>query len=164
MLDNFYFSTVTYYYCIQTPNSLPNLVHGSIIVSISLWITDLRANLFWGRKWLHFVPLSAPLKYGNTCLHYNGLIISAMASQITSLAIVYSTVYSGVDERKHQYSASLAFGRGIHRWPVNSLHNGPVKRKMFLFDDVIIFTLHDQYPILWLLLTKAHCYFCDLTL
>ena len=46
--------------------------------------------------------------------------MSPMASQITSLTIVYSTVYSGADQRKHQSSASLAFVRGIHRWPVNS--------------------------------------------
>ena len=62
----------------------------------------------------------------------------AMASQITSLTIVYSTVYSGTDERKHQSSASLAFVRGIDRWPVNSPHKGPVTRKMFPFDDVIM--------------------------
>ena len=41
--------------------------------------------------------------------HYNDVIMSAMASQITSLTIVYSTVYSGADQRKHQSSASLAF-------------------------------------------------------
>ena len=55
--------------------------------------------------------------------------MSAMASQITSLTIVYSIVYSGADQRKHQSSASLAFVRGIHRWPVNSQHKGPVTRK-----------------------------------
>ena len=43
------------------------------------------------------------------------------------------------DQRKHKSSASLAFLRGIHRWPVNSPHKGPVTRKMFPFDDVIIF-------------------------
>ena len=64
--------------------------------------------------------------------------MSAMASQITSLTIVYSTVYSGADQRKHQSSASLSFMRGIHRWPVNSPHKGPVTRKMFPFDDVIM--------------------------
>ena len=37
------------------------------------------------------------------------------ASQITSLTVVYSTVYSGADQRKHQSSASLAFVWGIHR-------------------------------------------------
>ena len=36
-----------------------------------------------------------------------------MASQITSLTIVYSTVYSDADQRKHQSSASLAFVREI---------------------------------------------------
>ena len=51
---------------------------------------------------------------------------------------VYSTVYSGADQRKHQSSASLAIVRGIHRWPVNSLHKGPGTRKMFTFDDVIM--------------------------
>ena len=61
-----------------------------------------------------------------------------MASQITSLAIVYSNVYSGTDERKHQSSASLFFVQGIHRWPINSPHKGPVTRKMFPFDDVIM--------------------------
>ena len=40
--------------------------------------------------------------------------------------------------KKNQSSASLAFVRGIHRWPVNSLHKGPVMRKMFPFDDVIM--------------------------
>ena len=39
---------------------------------------------------------------------------------------------------KHQSSASLAFVRGIHRWPVNSPHKGSVTRKIIPFDDVII--------------------------
>ena len=49
--------------------------------------------------------------------HYSDVIMGAMASQITSLTIVYWTVYSEADQRKHQSSASLAFVRGIHRWP-----------------------------------------------
>ena len=69
--------------------------------------------------------------------HYNDVIKGTIASQITSLAIVYSTVYSDGDQRKHQSSASLAFVRGIHRGPVNSPHKGPVTRKMFPFYDVI---------------------------
>ena len=64
--------------------------------------------------------------------------MAAIATQITSLTIVYSIVYSGADQRKHQSSASLASVRGIHRWPVNSLHKWPVTRKMFPFDDVIM--------------------------
>ena len=72
--------------------------------------------------------------------HYNDVIIGAMASQITSLTIVYSTVYSDADQRQHESSASLAFVRGIHRWPVNSPHNWRVTRKIFPFDDVIMGT------------------------
>ena len=70
--------------------------------------------------------------------------ISAMASQIISLSIVYSTVYSGTYEIKHQSSASLAFVRGIHRSPVNSPNKEPVTRKMFPFDDVIMFNEADK--------------------
>ena len=59
--------------------------------------------------------------------------MGAMASQISSLTIVYSTIYSGADQRKHQSSASLAFVRGIHRGPLNSPHKWPVTRKVFPF-------------------------------
>ena len=54
-----------------------------------------------------------------TELHYNNIIMGAMATQITSLTIVYSTFFSGANQRKHQSSASLAFVREIQRWPVN---------------------------------------------
>ena len=50
-------------------------------------------------------------------------------------------VYSCAGQRKHQISASLALMRGIRRWPVNSPHKGPVTRKMFPSDDVIMFTM-----------------------
>ena len=70
--------------------------------------------------------------------HYHDVTMSAMASQITSLTIVYSTVYSDEDQRKHQSSASLAFVRGIHRGPVNFPHKWPVMRNMCPFDDVIM--------------------------
>ena len=71
-------------------------------------------------------------------MHYRDVIMGTIASQITSLTIVYSTVYSGADQRKHQNSASLTFVRGIHRGPVNSPHKWPVTRKMLPFDDVIM--------------------------
>ena len=64
--------------------------------------------------------------------------MGAIASLITSLTIVYPTVYSDADQRKHQSSASLAFARGIHRVPVNYPHKWLVTRKMFPFDDVIM--------------------------
>ena len=83
-----------------------------------------------------------PFCYGYILLkryqHYGDVIMGTMASQISSLIIVYSTVYSDRDQRKHQSSASLAFVREIHRWPMNSPHKGPVTRKIFPFDDVIM--------------------------
>ena len=65
-------------------------------------------------------------------------IMGAMASQITGVTIVYSTVCRGADQRKHQSSASLAFVRGLHRPPVNFPHLRQVSRKLFTFDDVIM--------------------------
>ena len=69
--------------------------------------------------------------------HHGDVIMSAMASQITSLTMVCSTVYSGANQRKHQSSASLAFVQGIHRdrWiPAQKASNA----EMFPFDDVIM--------------------------
>ena len=74
--------------------------------------------------------------------------MGAMAFQITSLTIVYSTVNSGADERKHQSFASLAFVRGIHRWPLNSAHKRPETQKMFPFDDVIMSKVVQLY-MMW---------------
>ena len=100
--------------------------------------------------------------------------MSLMASLITSLTIVYSIVYSGTDQRKHQSSTSLAFVQGIHQWLVNSPHTGPVTRKMLSFDDVIMLS---QLPVppggtklaSWrLLVSNANCvnllddYWCEL--
>ena len=79
--------------------------------------------------------------------HYDDVIMGTMASQMTSLTFVYSTVYSGADQRKHQSSASLVFVRGIHRGPVNSPHKWPVTRKMFPFDDVIMNSFEDRIPV-----------------
>ena len=67
--------------------------------------------------------------------------MGVVASQITTLTIVYSTDYSDADQRKRQSSASLAFVRGIHRGPMNSPHKWPVTRKMFPFDDVIMVSM-----------------------
>ena len=52
--------------------------------------------------------------------------MNAMASQITEVSIAYPAVCLGDDQRKHQSSVLLTFVRGIHRWPVKSLHIGPV--------------------------------------
>ena len=87
-----------------------------------------------------------PLTKFRTLYHYSKLmlshcgnvIVSAMESQITSLTIVYTTVYLGADQRKHQSSASLAFVRGIHLVTGEFPAQTPVTRKMFPFDDVIM--------------------------
>ena len=71
-------------------------------------------------------------------IYYSDVIMSAMATLITGVSIVYSTVCSSTDQRKYQSSALLALVRGIHRFPVYSPHKGPVTRKMFPFDDVIM--------------------------
>ena len=78
-------------------------------------------------------------------LHYNDVIMGAMTSQITNLRSVCLTGYSGAD-KKNQNSASLPFVWEIHRCPVNFPHKGPVTRKMFPFDDVIMTRLLRVYP------------------
>ena len=67
--------------------------------------------------------------------------MSAMASQITIFTIVYSSVYSGADERKHQSTSKLRV-TGLYEGnsPVTgeSQHKEPVTQKMFPFDDLIM--------------------------
>ena len=72
------------------------------------------------------------------CIHYSDLIMSAMASQITGIATVCSTVCSGADQRKHQSSASLAFVRGNPPVTSGFPHIGPVTWKMLPSDDIIL--------------------------
>ena len=81
--------------------------------------------------------------------HYNDVIMDAMASEITRLTTVFSTVYLDTDQRKHQSSASLAFVREIHRRPANSPHKWPVTRKTFPFDDIIM-SLRREKSMKWL--------------
>ena len=93
--------------------------------------------VIFSRDWWHVAVYMSVAKPG-ALTHYTDAIMGTIASQISSLTIVYSTVYTDADQRKHQSSASLAFVRGIHRRPVNSPHKWPVTRKMFTFDDVIM--------------------------
>ena len=71
----------------------------------------------------HFNPFSVQMYFFFNFKHYSDVIVGTMASQITSLTSVYSTVYSGADQRKHQGSASLAFASNAEMLP---------------FDDVIM--------------------------
>ena len=95
-------------------------------------------------NWIYISYIKATKKTSTTnpepyfLIHYNDVAMRAMVSQITSLTIVYSTVYSGEDQRKHQSSVSQVFVWGIHRWPVNSPQKWPVAWKMFPIDDVIM--------------------------
>ena len=83
--------------------------------------------------------------------HYNGVIMSMMASQITSLTVVYLTVYTSADQRKHQSSASLAFVWGIHgdRWIPRT--KGQLRGKCFhlMTSSWIIIMVHSlQYKVI----------------
>ena len=99
------------------PHTWQHLAHASAVNS--LYLQGLRkyqlhlkiSTTFWFKLlwpsdpiWRHWI--------GPALFHYNEVIMGAIASQITSLTIVYSTVYSDADQRKHQSSASLAFVRG----------------------------------------------------
>ena len=65
--------------------------------------------------WIVCSQMSCVDGYSQCTIHYDDVIMTSMASQITSLMVVYSTVYSDADQRKQQSSASLAFVWGIHR-------------------------------------------------
>ena len=99
------------------------MTYGQIVISSSPGTIDIRTR---------------HVRSSIFTINYNDVIIGAVASQITSPTIVYLTVDSDANQRKHQSSASLAFEWRIHRWAVNSPHKWSVTRKMFPFDDVII--------------------------
>ena len=113
-----------------------SLTHSGLIktntpINMPQWAERERTETISGESWTYFTNYVK-------MMHYSDVIMSTMASQITSLTIVCSTFYSGANQRKHQSSASLAFVWGIHRSPVNFPHKCPVTRKMFPFDDVIM--------------------------
>ena len=124
--------------------------HGHTLCHLFLYLTGIKP-IFLAHKL--YILIICPHKYNSDSrghvaqqplpgayilIHYDDVIMTMLASQITSLTVVYSIVYSGVNQRKHQSSASLAFVREIHRGPVNFPHKWPVTRKMFPFDDVIM--------------------------
>ena len=105
----------------------------------------------WGRdKWLNFQENLFPGVQFTVCHRFGAGDKQLFEQSIrwrhnewvgvsnTSSMIVCANVYSGADHRKHQSSSSMAFVREFHRWPVKSPHKGPVTRKMFPFDDVIM--------------------------
>ena len=88
--------------------------------------------------------------------HYNDVIIGTMASHITSLSIAFSNVYSGADQRKHQTSATLAFVRGIHRWPVMYVSHKSLK----LTWKVHYLKFHSNFAGVNALTSQYHCIRC----
>ena len=98
----------------------------------------VKGSLIWGKTPQIYFILT--VKSVHFYYHYSDVIMIKMESQITNLTIVYSTVYSGADQRKYQSSASLAFVREIHWWTVNFPHLRPITTKMFLFVDVIMWS------------------------
>ena len=111
--------------------------------------------IFLDLKWYCFTIVDNCPSYWFVLLrsqyHYSDVIMDAMASQFTSPTIVYSTVYSGGDQRKYQSSTSLAFARGIHRWPVNSPHKWPVTWKIFTWWRHHVLGTLGQYNGWWCL-------------
>ena len=122
-------------------NTLFSFLHDINRPQVNTWVTPLCVNSF---IYVSDVTISRTVHYGiqqllcrhaksnmvifTTCRmrkrdttyrkalkHYTDVIMTEGASQITSLTVVYSAVYSGWDQRKHQSSAVLAFVRGIHR-------------------------------------------------
>ena len=98
--------------------------HSVLLLVISERYIIFDFELFSSALWLRIkslymdpVRLKLVLKF-----HLSDVIMSAMASQVTSLTSVYSNVYSGADQRKHQIPTSLAFVRRIPWWPVNYPH------------------------------------------
>ena len=102
-----------------------------------LWLLKM-SYIFNHRHQLSIKRIDWPKVWEIFKSHYNDVIMSVMASLITSLTIVCLTIYLSGDQRKHQSSASPAFVRGIHRWLMNSPHKGPVTQKMSPLYDVIM--------------------------
>ena len=144
-----------------TEISSVNTLLGYMFLYQQAWEIMLKCFVLWICPFNTYAFLKLPQKYTNiqtqirlaemVSVQYNDVIMGVMASQITSLTIVYATIYLGADQTKHQSSASLAFVRGIHRRPVNSLHKWPVTRKVFPFDDIIMPGWHYKwhYVIHW---------------
>ena len=111
-----------------------NMVSNESKIVFWIFLTIIESlQIFWRDSWVtsKWEPLEGNYWFLSRCWmclrkqHYNDVIMGAMASQITSLTTVYSTVYSNRrSKKKNPSSVSLAFVRGIHQWPVNSPHRG----------------------------------------
>ena len=120
-------------------------IYTTIVTTYCLWPHCLGHDV-WNIPYLvrhsidnsMIVLLHTPRTYYMTRKHYVDVIMTTMASQITSLTVVYSIVYSGTDQKKTSKLRVTGLCAGNSPGPVNSPHKGPVTRKMFPFDDVIM--------------------------
>ena len=71
------------------------------------YISGKRHIRNWGRIGRRYYYRQGGIPYQG--IHYSDVIMGTTVSQITSVSIVYLTVCSGPDHRKHQSSATLAF-------------------------------------------------------
>ena len=106
--------------------------HNEIPIKFELWWKNCSCN----GPLIYVLPLQWPCCMQDITLQWRRNECDGISNHQPE--ILYSTVYSGADQRKGQNSTSLALVRGIHRSPVNSPHKGPVTREMFPFDDVIM--------------------------
>ena len=106
------------------------------IYSYILFGYKFHRNMFIGD---HFTTKHrSPNRRQVASLHYSDVIMGAMASKITSLTIVHSTVYSGADQRNIKALRHWPLCEGFTGDRVNSPYKWPVTRKTFPFDDVIM--------------------------
>ena len=117
-----YYVWIWFIFCNIVPDNSHALAQGH-----QCWVCSHAFAVVYGFTKTHN---SSPYNFG---IRYSDVKMSAMASQITSITILYWTVYMGTDQRKRQSFASLTSVRGILRWPVNSPQKGPAKQKMFPF-------------------------------
>ena len=141
---------------IEWKKSMYNII--SLCTSVNFFVICLWLVLLNKSTYDDFFILSA-LKITlinwsiKVCFHCSGVIMCTMASQIISLTIVYSSVYSGADWRKYKCSVSLVLGGEFtgHWWIPG--HKGPVTWKMFPIHDVIMsdtwFGLVYDWPSVW---------------
>ena len=97
----------------MTAGRKPDICLTSCPMDIMPWGCDGVDLLLQTRQWGYWAWWST--------VYYSDVIMSAVASQITSVLTVCSIVCSGTDQRKHQSSTSLVFVGGNHQWLVNYL-------------------------------------------
>ena len=123
--------------------------------SITWWqeLSTMHYEEFWrNQPAVHILPVGNSI-IPSVALQYNGVIISALASQITASRLFTQPFIQAQIKEYIKSSASVAFVRGIHRWPVNSPHKGPVTRNMFPFDGVIMLP-----NIQWVQISRIKCH------